>query len=323
MDVAELPLMIVVIGAILAVLLLLAAKLTERRNPPVGRFLDVGGIRLHYVERGQGEPVVLIHGNVSMIDDFATSGLLDRLAQHFRVIVIDRPGFGYSERPRDAPWPAARQAALISAALERLEVRNATVVGHSWGTLVTVALAQSRPEQVRSLVLLSGFYYPEFRLDVMLAAPPATPIIGDVLRYTLSPLTGLLLLPLTLRAMFGPPAIPPRFRREFPLLMLLRPWQIRASAEDGVTMIPSAWSLLPGYSGMRMPVLIMAGTADRIVDFGAQSALLEKHLPNGELEPVRGAGHMIHHTAPDQIVQAIERMAGASSRSNEPRRATP
>lgn len=318
-DLIELTLWIVAIGIVLAVIVYATARFTERRNPPIGRFMDVGGVRLHYLDRGQGDPIVFIHGNVSMIDDVVTSGLFDKLSTRHRVIAIDRPGFGYSDRPRDAPWPASRQAELIAQALDRLQVPRATVVGHSWGTIVAVALAQQRPDRVRSLVLLSGFYYPEFRFDVMLAAPPATPVLGDILRYTLSPLTGLLLLPLTLRAMFGPPPIPPRFKREFPLLMLLRPWQIRASAEDGVTMIPSAWALLPGYDAMRMPVLIMAGSDDRIVDPEKQSARLKSELEASELEIVRGAGHMIHHTAPDQIEQAIER---AARHERSPRAAT-
>lgn len=76
------------------------AGAAERKTPPIGRFLDVDGVRLHYIERGQGEPVVLIHGNGTMIQDFAVSGLVDRLASRHRVIVFDRPGYGYSSRPR-------------------------------------------------------------------------------------------------------------------------------------------------------------------------------------------------------------------------------
>jgi len=63
----------------------------EHQHPAIGRFLDVDGVRLHYLEQGQGEPVVLIHGNGTMIQDFTVSGLVDRLADRYRVIVIDRP----------------------------------------------------------------------------------------------------------------------------------------------------------------------------------------------------------------------------------------
>ena len=69
---------------------------------------------------------------------------------------------------------------------------------------------------MKSLVLLSGFYFPMFRLDALLAAPPSWPIIGDVLRYTVSPLAGALLMPLQLRVMFGPPKSRNASSRVFP-----------------------------------------------------------------------------------------------------------
>ena len=70
------------------------AKKAEQDNPPAGRFLEVGGVRLHYLERGSGEPLVLLHGNGSMIQDFESSGLVDLAAKNYRGIIIDRPGFG-------------------------------------------------------------------------------------------------------------------------------------------------------------------------------------------------------------------------------------
>src|ERR1700733_1318636 len=82
----------------------LIAKKAERNNPPIGKFIEVGGVRLHYVERGEGEPLVFLHGNGSMIQDFVSSGLLDKAARKYRVIVFDRPGFGYSKRPRLTVW---------------------------------------------------------------------------------------------------------------------------------------------------------------------------------------------------------------------------
>src|ERR1700722_1868790 len=107
-----------------------AAKKAERNNPPIGKFVDVDGVRLHYVERGNGEPLVLLHGNGSMIQDFASSGLLDIAAAKYRVIVFDRPGFGYSERPRLTVWTPGTQADLIRKALGQLGISQAIVLGH-------------------------------------------------------------------------------------------------------------------------------------------------------------------------------------------------
>src|SRR5512141_3143741 len=77
------------------------ARRAERENPPTGNLMDVDGVQLHYVERGDGPPVVLIHGNAVSHRDFIASGLINRLAVNHRVIAFDRPGFGHSSRPRD------------------------------------------------------------------------------------------------------------------------------------------------------------------------------------------------------------------------------
>ena len=107
------------------------ARKAQRDNPPQGRFIEVNGVRLHYVERGNGRPLVLFHGNGSMIQDFESSGLIELAAANYRVIVFDRPGFGHSLRPRNAVWTPERQADLFRDALGRLGVQRAIVLGHS------------------------------------------------------------------------------------------------------------------------------------------------------------------------------------------------
>jgi hypothetical protein len=96
------------------------SRKAQRENPPQGRFVDINGVRLHYVERGTGQPLVLLHGNGSMIQDFECAGLIDLAAQHYRVIVFDRPGFGHSSRPRSVVWGPDAQADLFAEALARL-----------------------------------------------------------------------------------------------------------------------------------------------------------------------------------------------------------
>src|SRR5829696_5883550 len=166
------------------------AKKAEFENPPSGRFVEVDGVRLHYVEQGKGEPLVLLHGNGSMIQDFETSGLIALAAKNYRVIVFDRPGYGHSERPRSILWTANAQAGLIHNALSQIGVSRAIVLGHSWGASVAVALALKHESMVKALVLASGYYYPTVRADVVALSGPAVPILGDIVRYTVSPLLG-------------------------------------------------------------------------------------------------------------------------------------
>ena len=280
----------------------------EHETPPIGQFMTVDGVLLHYIERGTGDPVVLIHGNGTMIQDFTVSGLVDRLAANHRVIVIDRPGYGYSSRPRGL-WTPRAHATLFKAALERLGVKDATVMGHSWGTLVAVALALDSPSLVRGLVLASGYYYPTLRADTFLFSPPAIPVVGDAMRHTISPLVGRAILPALVKQMFAPARVTHRFDELFPKEMMLRPVQLRAAAEDAALMTPTVVELQHHYRELRMPVTIITGADDQIADVGRHSDRLHRELPHSELITLPGLGHMVHHLAPDAVANAIEKTA--------------
>jgi pimeloyl-ACP methyl ester carboxylesterase len=289
------------------------AKKAERDNPAAGRFLDVDGVRLHYVERGSGEPLVLLHGNGSMIDDFESSGLIDLAAKNYRVIAFDRPGFGHSDRPRNVVWTPDAQAELIRHALERLNVSNATVLGHSWGASVAVAMALKYPDLVRGLVLASGYYYPTARPDVVAMGAPALPLFGDILSHTLSPLISRAIWPLMMTKIFGPKSVPEKFGA-FPKEMALRPSQIRASAAESALMIPDAFKLRNQYSNLKMPVVIIAGEEDRLIDIDTQSARLHSDISQSRFHRIAGNGHMIQQTATDQVLSAIREVASSASK---------
>jgi pimeloyl-ACP methyl ester carboxylesterase len=292
----------------------LVARRTERRNPPQGRFVEVDGIRLHYLEKGSGRPIVLLHGNGTMAEDFVLSGVFDTLARSHRVIAFDRPGFGHSERPRDTIWTAHAQAALLSKATRRLGIARPVLVGHSWGTLVALTMALEHQEDTAAVVLLSGYYTPTVRLDVPVLSGPAIPLLGDLIRYTISPLLGWLITPLVFRKLFGPAEVPAHFKAGFPKAMMLRPWQIRAAAADTALMIPGAAALRDRHGELRIPLQIVAGTGDRIADVGRQSARLHDEVAHSTLRALEGVGHMVHHTAPAAVVAAIEEAVRASEK---------
>ena len=280
----------------------------ERLNPPTGRFVHVDGVRLHYVERGEGLPVVLLHGNGTMVQDFDLSGVLDLAAVHYRVIAFDRPGYGHSTRPRDRIWTPAAQAELFARAFRALGIDRPVVVGHSWGTLVALALGLQHPDAVRSLVLLSGYYFPSVRLDVPLLSPPAIPVVGTLMRHTLSPLLGRALWPALMKRLFGPGPVPRRFLQHYPKGMSLRPSQLKASAAESALMIPAAAGLRRHYAELRTPAFIVAGAEDRYVS-AQQSVRLHEAVQGSDLRLVSGMGHMVHHFAPRKVVAAIDAAA--------------
>ena len=220
-----------------------------------------------------------------------------------------RPGFGHSERPRTTIWTPAAQAALIVKALAALEIDKPIVVGHSWGTLVALAAALDHPGAVAALVLVSGYYYPTARPDVALFSPPAVPILGDMMRFTVSPIVGRLATPMMTRTIFAPLPVPASFGA-FPLEMSLRPSQIRATSADTAMMIPAAAELSGRYGDLAVPVVIVAGDGDLIAWFDDHAARLHDELAGSVLIRIEGAGHMVHYAAPERIVSAIDQ-AGA------------
>lgn len=282
------------------------ARRAERDHPPTGRFLEIDGIRLHYLEQGSGSPVVLLHGNVVTAEDYVLSGVFDQLVERgHRVVAIDRPGFGFSDRPQGMLWTPAEQAHLLRRAFARLGLERPVVVGHSWGSMVALAMALDDPDAVGGLVLLSGYYKPTARLDVPLAALAAIPVFGDVLRYTVSPLFGRVMLPLNFKAMFAPRSVPEHFRHGFPYGFPVRPGQIRAEAQDAASMVPAAAALRARYSELRLPVTIMAGIEDKIVDVDGHAVWFHDAIPGSELHLVPDTGHMFHYAVPEQVAEAI------------------
>jgi pimeloyl-ACP methyl ester carboxylesterase len=302
---------IVAAGALAATALLNRhlAKKAEQDNPPAGQFLEVDGVRLHYVERGSGEPLVLLHGNGSMIEDFISSGLVNLAAKNYRVIIIDRPGFGHSSRPRNVIWTPDAQAQLIRRALERLGISQAIVLGHSWGASVAVALGLKFPDIVRGLVLASGYYYPTLRPGVVAMSAPAVPVVGDILGHTLSPIISRLMWPLMTAKIFGPKSPPAKFE-QFPKEMALRPSQIRASAAESALMIPDASHFENKYADLKMPVVIIAGEDDRLIDSDTQSARLHSDVSQSAFHRLPKNGHMVHQTATGEVMAAINEAAG-------------
>ncbi|WP_201445574.1 alpha/beta fold hydrolase [Belnapia sp. F-4-1] len=281
--------------------------------PPPQHLVEANGVKLRFVERGSGDPpVVLLHGDGSMIEDFATSGLLDLSAGAHRVLAFDRPGYGHSERPRARKWTPEAQAEVLAAALAQLGVERPIVVGHSWGTLVALALALDHPAAVSGLVLVSGYYYPVPRPAAALAALPAVPVLGDAMRYTVAPVLSALLSPGLIAKAFDPAPVPPRFAAGFPVWLTLGPGHIRASAEDSGLLMPSAAGFEHRYGELRLPVAIVAGADDRIVDPGLHSVRLHRELPGSTLRVVRGQGHMVHHGAADTVANAVEAVASAA-----------
>ncbi|MBV9994474.1 MAG: alpha/beta hydrolase [Caulobacteraceae bacterium] len=289
-----------------------AGRKAEKRQAPRGTFVESQGIRLRYIVAGRGPPLVLVHGNGVSADDFVTSGLFDALAADHRVFAFDRPGFGYSPRPSGRDWSAPAQASLLAEAMAQLGLQDSVIIGHSWGAIVAANLALELAGLVRGLVLMSGYYAPTLRLDSVLAAGSAAPVLGPALRYTLSPIVGRLMAPALFRMLFSPAPVPERFRADYSVGMAVRPWQLAASAADGAGMVHEAQRLQARASEITLPVLLIAGREDKIAGFEQQTVRFSQQLPNAAVVGVEGAGHMVHYVATDEVASAIRRWESGS-----------
>jgi pimeloyl-ACP methyl ester carboxylesterase len=282
------------------------ARAADHRHPPTGGFVEVDGVRLHYLERGHGPALVLLHGNGSMLAELELSGLIDVASRHYRVIAFDRPGFGDSTPAPLHARSAQAEAKLIASALTILGVDQATVLGHSGGTLVALALALDHPQRVRGLVVVSGHYFPALRPDTWLMSAPAWPVIGALLRHTISPLASRLLWPLLVRRAFGPPATPADIA-SLPKWKFLRPSRLQATAAASAAVVRETKAMSRRYGELRMPVMILAGASDRIVA-PRQGERLHDAIRHSELVVVPRAGHMLHHFAPRRVLAAVHRV---------------
>jgi pimeloyl-ACP methyl ester carboxylesterase len=278
------------------------------QRKPIGRRIHVSRHAVQLIDRGTGPCVIVLHGNGSMLEDLTSSSLLNQLAENYRVIAIDRPGFGETDRDTDGAWTPEREAELLSELLDRLGVEKAIVVGHSWGTLVALGLALRKPSAVTGLVLLSGYYYPTTRLDVVLQTPASLPMIGNLLRHTILPLTGRLSAPAAFRKLFKPQRVPTKFLAEYSVGLATRPSQLKSTADDTVTMPGAARALSAHYSEIQVPVHLIAGAEDAIVSTEEQSVRLNKTLPSSTMEILDGVGHMTHHANPGLVVSAVDRL---------------
>lgn len=281
----------------------------ERRHPPQGRFIDAGGVQLHVIERGAGQPVVFIHGAGALTEDMALS-VLDQAGERWHAVAMDRPGSGYSERPWGSLTPT-RQARILHDGLVAMNLRKPIIVGHSLGGAVALAYALEFPEDIGGLVFLAGYCYPTPRVDFVPFMAPAVPVAGQVLSRTVLQPIDRALLPLMIRWLFAPNPVPPSFRA-MPIELILRPAQLEATAADLAALFPAVAAMAPRYHQISCPTAILAGEEDHIIDPHAHAVRLHEEIPGSTLHLLAGTGHMLHHIRPEAVLAAIERVSRAA-----------
>jgi len=276
----------------------------EATWPPTGRFIDVPGARLHVVERGQGPALLLVHGLFGQLGHY-TYSLVDRLASQFRVVAVDRPGSGYSERAPGTSATLGAQADALAALIDKLGLGRPLVVGHSLGGAVALTLAQRHPAQVAGLALIA----PLTHLVKHVPAPFSglafiKPALRSLIAWTLAVPVGLAQRDRLLAIVFSPEAVPPDYATRGRGLVALRPSHFIAAAADMAAIPEGLPAMVRGYGSMKLPVDILFGIDDRILEPRAQGQALAAELPGAQLTLVQG-GHMLLITAPERTARFI------------------
>lgn len=287
----------------------------EAETPPVGDFITVDGVRVHYEIRGSGPDLVLLHGASGNLKDFTLS-FADQLTDRYRVIMFDRPGLGYTERPNDhggpfnnAEEPPEKQAALLIAAADQIGVKDPIVLGHSFGGIVALAWGLARPEDTKALVLVAA------------VSEPWPGELGWTYTVNGSFLGGALFVPLvtaflpqsyisdSIGSIFAPQSAPEGYADHIGTGLTLRRESTRANAQQVNALRPHVVEMQKNYGSLKMPIEAIHGDADTIVPLVVHSEVLMGDVPNGALSVLPGAGHMPQHTHQPEVIAAIDRAA--------------
>ena len=299
---------LLVLGALvvagLALFTAIIARTVEKAVPPRGQFIEIDGDRIHYVDKGNGPVIVMIHGLSGQMRNF-THSLLDLLTGEFRVIVIDRPGSGYSVR---APGASARlkvQGDGLAKFIRAMGLKRPLLVGHSLGGAVVLAAALDHPECAGGLALLAPLTQVERSVPapfVLLAIPWKT--LRRIIAWTIATPAGILSGKAALASVFRPDAPPPDFATKGGGLLGLRPRSFYAASSDMMAVGDDLRGMIDRYRSLTIPVGILFGTDDHILSYQKHGVAMKERIAALSLELIPG-GHMLPVSAAKKTAEWI------------------
>ncbi|MEM9063408.1 MAG: alpha/beta hydrolase [Pseudomonadota bacterium] len=289
-------------------------RIVEHRFPPVGDIADISGRKVHVLRDGPrgGVPVVLIHGASGNIRDWTLS-IFPRLTTRHDTIAIDRPGFGYSDRLPDYGWRLSDQIAHMRATLGALGVDRYVLAGHSYGGSLAMRWALDHPNEVAGLCLISapvmdwggGGIGAHYHIG-------GRPFVGDILAEQARFLGGGGFLPKAIATVFKPQPVPDGYLEDGGVELALRPPTFRTNSVMMLRLYEQMQVQAKRNSDLAVPTEIVHGKADTIVPFFVHAEPLSEMHPEAGLTLLDGVGHMPHHSHPETVLDAIDRLAGTA-----------
>jgi pimeloyl-ACP methyl ester carboxylesterase len=306
---------VIAILLVLFVLTRMGAAKIEASYPPVGKFVEVNGAKLHYVHVPAGPnadlpPIVFIHGASANLNDQMIP-LRPLLEGRGELLFFDRPGHGWSERGAGNNTQEL-QAETIAALMDQLKINDAIIVAHSFGGSVATALALSHPERVRGLVLLAAATHPwpdrktQWYYDLSMV-----PVIGRIFTETLALPAGQARMQAASAGVFCPNPMPDGYVEKALIPLVLRPAAFSANAEDVAGLYDYTARASPRYGEIKKPTVIITGDGDTVVLEEVHSKGLARDIAGSELVWIKDLGHKPEYVVPEIAVMAIEKLSGA------------
>ena len=281
----------------------------EHAVPPRGRFVTVEGCNIHYIEQGEGRPIVMIHGLGGTLHHMRRP-LMEAFGDGYRLIAFDRPGSGYSTRPGGFDGRLSEQARLVAGFIDALGLERPLLVGHSLGGAVALATALDYPDKVAGLALLAPLtrheteIAPEFR-----ALAVRSPLLRRILSETVAVPTAMRASPRTLDFIFGPQKPPADYAVAGGAMAGLRPPHFHATSTDFVALRHEMPAIEQRHGEVAVPVGILFGSADRVLDHKRHGTSMEGRIAGIDIEIMEGVGHMLQYVDTPRVVAFIRRIA--------------
>lgn len=281
----------------------------ESDHPPSGIFLELNEAKTHIIQRGSdGPPVLMIHGASANAEEF-THTLAPRLKDSFQIFMVDRPGHGYSERPKRAETLAV-QAQQMAGALEALAPgQKAVIVGHSFGGAVALRLALDRPDLVRGLVLLAPVSHDWGSGGLAWYNKYAASRWTGGLFTQIIPIVGPAQVRTGITGVFSPEPAPDTYFADAALPLLFRPGHFRANAKDVANLRTELAAQQSRYNTLQMPITIYSGKLDTVIKPQLHTGRLIRQVPHIQMVDLPTGGHMPHHAHGDDIAETIRQLA--------------
>lgn len=287
---------------------MVAGKVSKAMKP-AGAFQEVAGGRLHFVEKGEGPTLLLIHGLGGNLHNFGYA-MLDRLAQRYHVVAVDRPGCGHSQRDSDDMARLPNQAAMIADFVRRRGLEKPLVVGHSLGGAISLRMAIDYPELIGGLAMLAP----------LTAVQESAPAVFNGLHAPNPAVRGLIAntfaVPASIRngaavvgTIFAPEPAPEDFRTRGGGLLSLRPAAFYAASTDMHAVPLDIGAQQDHYTQIQLPMGMLYGDDDAVLVADKHIEAIQSVQPGLHLVRMSGVGHMPLVTQPDACERFIDEMA--------------